>query len=279
MKLLLTLATALLLHLLTIGNSEAQVKNVLYYDADMVPVKEVKVAKYIELFERENEEAKNGMISLYRVAPDSASQILLSKGNYSSIFHPRKAHGQLLFYFPNGKRKGIQTYIDGVLHGLDMEWYENDSLKHNIGYKDGKYDGELKTFYESGKLKREELYKEGKQEYGRCYAEDGTAIPFVPYREMPQFPGGERAMLMFLGQNIRYPLNSQRSSIGGMVVLSFVVNKSGGIEGLRVLQSVNNELDREAMRVVKKMPNWTPGTFEGENVDVRYTLPVRFTIR
>ena len=255
----------------------AQVKHVLYYNEDMIQVDSKEAAKFVELIERDNSEAINGTISLYKASSDSAT--LIRKGNYNSVFHPRKINGQLISYYPNGKRKSIQTYQDGVLHGLDMEWHDNDSLMHSIGYKQGKYDGELKTYYKSGKLKRKELYKEGEQQYGKCYAEDGSEMAFVPYREMPVFRGGERAMLQYLAQNIRYPASSQRNRESGVVVINFTVNKYGGINNPRVIRSISRDLDNEALRVVSKMSGWTPGTFEGEKVDVLYTLPVKFTIR
>ena len=257
--------------------SMAQVKHVLYYDEDMIQVGSKEAARFVELIERESNEATNGIISLYKASADSA--MLIKRGYYNSVFHPRKVQGQLISYYPNGKRKGVQTYQDGVLHGLDLEWHDNDSLRHSIGYKQGKYDGELKTYYKSGKLKREELYKAGEQQYGNCYAEDGTETAFVPYREMPEFPGGESALLRYLGQNIRYPASSQRNRESGVVVINFIVNKYGGINKPQVIGSVSRDLDNEALRVVSKMSGWKPGTFEGEKVDVLYTLPVRFTIR
>ncbi|GAB3194952.1 TonB family protein [Pontibacter aydingkolensis] len=255
----------------------AQVKHVLYYDEDMVQVDSKEAAKFVELIERENNEALNGTISLYKASADSA--MLLRRAYYTSVFHPRKIHGQLLSYYPNGKRKGVQTYQDGMLHGLDMEWHDNDSLRHSIGYKQGKLDGEFKAYYKTGKLKRKERYKEGEQQYGKCYAEDGSEVAFVPYREMPEFRGGERAMLQYLAQNVRYPVSSQRNGESGVVVINFVVNKHGGISKLRVVNSISRDLDNEALRVVSKMSGWKPGTFEGEKIDVLYTLPVRFTIR
>ncbi|MBC5994159.1 energy transducer TonB [Pontibacter cellulosilyticus] len=277
MRLLFTLAVTMLLSIVAPGNVMAQVKHVMYYDKDMVQVNSKEEAHFVELIERETDKDLNGTISLYKASADSAT--LIKKGYYNAVFHPRKVQGQLITYYPNGKRKGVQTYEDGILHGLDIEWHENDSLRQSIGYEKGKYNGELKTYYKSGKLKREELYKNGEQQYGKCYAEDGSEVAFVPYREMPVFRGGERAMLQYLGQNIRYPASSQRNRESGVVVINFTVNKHGGINNPRVIRSISRDLDKEALRVVSGMSGWTPGTFEGEKVDVLYTLPVRFTIR
>jgi TonB family protein len=274
-----SLFTFLFLIFLAVTNGVAQVRHALYYDADMKVIDDVKSAQFLEIIERESDEVENGVIKFYKIMPNSDNYELVKMGTYASVFHPRKAHGQVISYFPDGKRKGLQTYTDGVLHGLDIEWHENDSLKHTIGYKQGKYDGELKTFYSSGKLKREELYKDGEQVYGKCYTEDGKESPFVAYREMPLYPGGEKAMLTYLGQNIRYPANSQRSGASGIVVVKFVVNKYGAIENLRLLKGVNDELNKEAMRVVRNMKAWQPATLEGEKISEEYVVPIKFSIR
>jgi periplasmic protein TonB len=96
---------------------------------------------------------------------------------------------------------------------------------------------------------------------------------------MPSFPGGETEMLKYLGKNIRYPAAAQRAGVEGLVVLSFVVSKTGEISEIQVIKNLGAGTDEEAVRVVKTMPKWTPGKQNGRTVPVRYTLPVRFTIK
>jgi protein TonB len=102
---------------------------------------------------------------------------------------------------------------------------------------------------------------------------------FTFVEQQPEFPGGNDAMLKYLGNNIRYPSVAQRNGLEGLVVLSFVVDQSGGISDIQVLKKLGGGTDEEAMRVVKTMPKWTPGKQNGRPVKVRYTLPVRFSIK
>ncbi|ARS36653.1 energy transducer TonB [Pontibacter actiniarum] len=103
--------------------------------------------------------------------------------------------------------------------------------------------------------------------------------PYTYVEQMPSFPGGETEMLKYLGKNIRYPAAAQRAGVEGLVVLSFVVSKTGEISDIQVVKNLGAGTDEEAMRVVKTMPKWTPGKQNGRAVPVRYTLPVRFTIK
>ncbi len=103
--------------------------------------------------------------------------------------------------------------------------------------------------------------------------------PYTYVEQMPTFPGGESEMMKYLGKNIRYPAAAQRAGIEGIVVLSFVVSKTGEISEIQVIKSLGGGTDEEAVRVVKSMPKWTPGKQNGRAVPVRYTLPVRYTIK
>jgi periplasmic protein TonB len=103
--------------------------------------------------------------------------------------------------------------------------------------------------------------------------------PYTYVEQMPAFPGGETEMMKYLGKNIRYPAAAQRAGVEGLVVLSFVVSKTGEISEIQVVKGLGAGCDEEAMRVVKTMPKWTPGKQNGREVPVRYTLPVRFTIK
>lgn len=94
----------------------------------------------------------------------------------------------------------------------------------------------------------------------------------------PAFPGGEAELLKFLNQNIKYPPLAKESNIQGRVILSFVVNKKGNIEDVRVVKDIGGGCGKEAMRVVESMPSWNPGEQNGHPVKVRYTLPVLFRL-
>ncbi|MBK6525428.1 MAG: energy transducer TonB [Crocinitomicaceae bacterium] len=94
----------------------------------------------------------------------------------------------------------------------------------------------------------------------------------------PAFPGGEAAMIKFIQQNVVYPELSREMGEQGTVYVQFVVNSDGSIQDVVVLKGVSEQLNKEAVRVVKKMPNWSPGEQAGKKVRVRYQIPIKFTI-
>lgn len=94
--------------------------------------------------------------------------------------------------------------------------------------------------------------------------------------KMPQFPGGEEAMLSFLSENIVIPAEARENFIYGTVVVQFLVEKTGKIMEPEVVRGIPGGCDEEALRVVKLMPDWIPGYQNGEAVRIRYTLPIRF---
>ncbi len=96
--------------------------------------------------------------------------------------------------------------------------------------------------------------------------------------EMPEFPGGLSALQEYLRQNLRYPVVATEEGIEGLVVVSFIVNAGGEIEGTKVSRGIGGGCDKEALRVVNNMPKWKAGKRGGKAVKVWYTLPVNFKL-
>ncbi len=94
--------------------------------------------------------------------------------------------------------------------------------------------------------------------------------------EMPQFPGGVKALMDYLKTNVKYPEAAKAAKIEGRVTTSFIVGEDGVIRDVKVLRSVSPELDAEAIRVMSSMPKWEPGKQDGKPVPVRYTVPINF---
>lgn len=102
---------------------------------------------------------------------------------------------------------------------------------------------------------------------------------FDVVEEQPSFPGGQGALMQWLRDNIKYPVIAAENGIEGRVIVQFVVSKSGSISNVNVVRGVDPSLDKEAVRVVSNMPNWTPGKQNGTTVNVRFTLPVTFKLQ
>jgi TonB family protein len=97
--------------------------------------------------------------------------------------------------------------------------------------------------------------------------------------QMPEFPGGLAAMMRYLSENIKYPPEAAKNNIEGRVVLQFVIDETGQVGDIQVARPVSEELDAEAVRVVKSMPKFEPGRIKGEPVAVWYTLPINFKLQ
>ena len=97
--------------------------------------------------------------------------------------------------------------------------------------------------------------------------------------KMPEYPGGDQALMEFLSKHIEYPPSAQENGIQGKVIIGFVVSKIGKVENVQILRSLDPSLDKEALRVVNLLGNWIPGEKSGEKVSVRYTLPIAFRLQ
>lgn len=102
---------------------------------------------------------------------------------------------------------------------------------------------------------------------------------FTVVEQMPMYPGGDGALMGYLRDNIHYPTVAAENGVQGRVVVGFVVERDGSITDVNILRGVDPSLDREAMRVVKSMPKWTPGKQNGSAVRVKYQVPVSFRLQ
>jgi protein TonB len=104
-------------------------------------------------------------------------------------------------------------------------------------------------------------------------------VPFVVVEEMPSFPGGDAALLKYIGEHTNYPEVAKENNIQGRVIVRFCVTAKGGVSQVSVLKGVDPELDKEAMRVVTTLPPFKPGKQGGKPVPVWYMVPITFTLK
>ena len=102
---------------------------------------------------------------------------------------------------------------------------------------------------------------------------------FTAVEQMPQFPGGEGELLKYISTHIKYPTMAAENNIQGRVVVKFVVKKDGQVGDVVVLRGKDPDLDKEAVRVVKTLPDFIPGKMNGQAVSVWYTLPINFKLQ
>ena len=107
---------------------------------------------------------------------------------------------------------------------------------------------------------------------------DKTDDVFMVVEDMPEYPGGTESLLAYLKDNLKYPDICVKNNVQGRVIVTFVIEKDGSVADAEVVKGVNEELDAEAIRVISSMPKWKPGKQRGENVRVKYTVPVNFRL-
>jgi len=119
---------------------------------------------------------------------------------------------------------------------------------------------------------------------GSCKTEKKPAGPLESeplevVDEMPQFAGGDSALIAFIAQNTVYPEEAKKNGIQGKVMVRFCVTEKGNVARVSLLKGVNPDLDAESMRVVKTLPQFKPGRHEGKEVSVWFTLPITFKLQ
>jgi protein TonB len=127
-------------------------------------------------------------------------------------------------------------------------------------------------------IKDEEVVEivEVKEEVQEAEAEE---VPFVVVEEMPLFPGGDAALLKFIGEHTTYPDIAKENNIQGRVIVRFCVTAKGGVSQVSILKGVDPELDAESIRVVNTLPAFKPGKQGGKPVPVWYMVPITFTLK
>lgn len=109
-------------------------------------------------------------------------------------------------------------------------------------------------------------------------AKDDNPLNFQVIERLPEFPGGMVEFMKWLTKNLRYPVYARQQKIQGKVIVAFIINKDGTVSGQKVVKSVAPELDREALRVLRKMPKWKPGEDHGQPCRTYFSIPINFKL-
>ena len=176
---------------------------------------------------------------------------------------------------------GITTRSDGdILETGGMVYLEATSEGKRCVPAPGKF-FELRFPY-SGDMKGMQLFDGYKDENRKISWKPAPKEPsneiFTVVENQPEYPGGETALYANFINNIRYPKEAKELGISGTVFLTFVVEKDGSCQDIRVLRDIGDGCGEEAIRVMKMMPPWNPGKQRGVSVRVQLTLPVRFIL-
>ena len=117
-----------------------------------------------------------------------------------------------------------------------------------------------------------------KENVGQADIKSDGEVIYQTVDEMPEFPGGVEALMDYVSRNVKYPESAKENNLQGRVLVKFVIEKDGSVSNVEVGRGWGNELDDEAVRVVKAMPKWKPGKQEGKPVRVSFMLPINFKL-
>ncbi|GGG31469.1 hypothetical protein GCM10011378_05080 [Hymenobacter glacieicola] len=244
---------------------------------------------------------KSDLLGTYSMREYSLSGTLLLRGTLSSIDPPVR-NGMLTWYHPSGSKAGQVHYKDDEADGLYIGWYDDGRVSQRGEYADGqrvgrwisvhrngqkrsegRYNlgrpvGEWHYYYDTGELSAIEMPdRQGKPLALAFFNKDGSPyMGKVRTRELPQFPGGEAALLNFVARNTTYPRNSRRKGITGSVYVSYTVGEDGRVGQVRVVQGLAPEADQEARRVVASLPAFEPGREYNLPTAMTFTIPIYF---
>lgn len=223
-------------------------QDTIYYDNDRNELKSIESMSYYKIITKDVLDTNQVMVKKY----DKSGQIL--EENFYSLYTKHKREGK------------------------QKTWFKSGAFKSEVNFEKGKMSGHVLTYWENGQIKRKDFFKRGKFKNGECFDQNGNLIQHFDYEILPEFPGGIRMFYEYLRENLGYPLNSYKKKIGGKVFVRFVVKKDGSISNAKVEKGINQELDWEALRVIKYMPHWKPGKRDGELVDIEFRIPISFNI-
>jgi TonB family protein len=187
-------------------------------------------------------------------------------------------------YFKGGQLKSEQKIfyknkVGQFIGGRIKEWYDNGQLKRDYFYKTTlNLDGEVLTYFKSGKPRRKDLYVDGQLKEGHVYSEDGIEVPYTNFIIRAEFPGGNDKLIAFVLKNLKYPKSAKKDQIEGTVQVKFMIEENGSISEATIVKHVDDDLDAEALRVVNKMPTWSPYIIDGELMATYFMLPVSFQL-
>jgi TonB family protein len=213
-----------------------------------------------------------------------------------------KRTGKWLYKNKEGKKTGITFYKEGKNHGeylrwendtlieqgrYDMDkkvgdwkkWYTNGNKDSEGAYIAGERNGEWKFYHKSGQISARENYLNGEAISAEWFNENGESIETdSPLEQEPEFPGGQTAMNEFILNNINYPEYARENSEQGIIYTQFYIQPDGSLTDIKIRKGVSETLDKEAMRVVRKMPKWTPAINHGRDYPTLFTLPFHFRL-
>jgi protein TonB len=242
----------------------------IYYDSAWKETSPEKSVYYRKKFRDAN---KWGIIDFYK------SGNIQMKGSFLDD-SCKIQQGEFVYFDEKGNYTKLSTYKEGKYDGKMIFYNREGKIAREGVYKMGKYDGDWIGYFPSGKIAGKAHYEEDKQISGEFYNEDGTINRNIhEFEKESEFPGTAGALGRYLSSVLRYPDKAVRNNIQGTVIVQFVVDEKGKVTDIRILNHVDELLEREAGRVVREMPLWRPAIQGGRYVKSYKKLPIVFKLQ
>ncbi len=199
--------------------------------------------------------------------------------DYFEIVSPANNAFEVDFYSVNHELLSKETYLDKTLKTLDgpaVFYYQNGKKDSEGNYVNKNREGVWNFYFMSGQLSARVNFKNDNIIDGKYFEMDGQPLDSLKNDHPPQYNGGNKAMVKYIQDNLTYPEKLAKSNIHGRVVVGFTISREGQVKDVHINTSLNEDIDKEAIRVISNMPNWEPGVQFNRPVNVQYAIPLGF---
>lgn len=216
------------------------------------------------------------------------SWIKAKNKSYATYYRESYSERDTLFatdFYLNGTKQMVGQFADSkgeVKVGFFVFYLENGSTKSEGNFANNKREGSWKYYHPNGMVsamveyKGDTIIKADEFNENGVQLNENDTLTFVD--KLPEFSSNPEDLYKFLSKRLQYPNWAKENNIEGKVIIRFVVDKNGDVVDVQLIKSAHPTLDAEALRVVKSMSGWMPGTHAGKLVCVRYTLPIIFKL-
>lgn len=237
----------LLLVLLFTTLSHANINDTIFYNSKWAIVEKKQAAKFFKRIEFINTDSTTAISKIFFISGN-----LYSEQNFSN-------------------------YNKRIKNGSFKRWYENGQLEFECNYLENKIHGIVNSYWENGNTRRKDNYEGGKLIEGKCFDKNGNEIKHFECITIPEFPGGMQASAKFIMKNYKMPNPEKETK--GKIYACFEIDIEGNLQNIQIIQSLEPSFDLEYLRILVKMPKWSPCKIENEPTYFEFTLPLALDIR
>ena len=245
-----------------------------FHDADGFPLPNSDAAVYYKLYD--SVEGTKFHVQQWKIDP---GYMVYDGYVLVSATKPEVKDGYFKYYDKAGHKIKEGAYENDIRQGTWTYYYAGtDDMKCTIPYKGVKRPCAATYYYPNNEVKKRIDYLADSSIHTTCFDDSGRVIYCIDTGDIETMPAPAFDVMRFLSVNLNYPEDERDRGVQGTVLVQFMVREDGSITDAHVLQGIGGGCDREALRVIKLMPKWTPATVNGIETDVLFTQPITFRL-